>query len=269
MAWDNGGRCMTEQVAGTALWLRSYRLCSRPGLRLVCFPHAGGGASFYGRWSRWLPPAVELLVVQYPGREDRLREAPVNDLHSLADLVAEALAPLLHRPLALFGHSLGAAVAYEVAHRLEEQASLDLDLRGLFVSGRAPPSWPRGDLRHCWEDDRLWRQLGELGGTSPELLRQPALRAIVLPYLRSDYRLDETYRPRTRARLSCPVVAYLGNADGEVDVDAVRGWSAVTRASFDVRVFAGGHFYLVERQAELIAELLGRLGVSPAIQPLP
>ncbi|HGP4332947.1 TPA: pyochelin biosynthesis editing thioesterase PchC, partial [Pseudomonas aeruginosa] len=114
----------------SAAWVRPFRLTPMPHLRLACFPHAGGSASFFRSWSERLPPDIDLLALQYPGREDRFNEAPATRLEDLADGAALALRDFADAPLALFGHSLGAALAYETALRLE---SAGAPLRHLFV----------------------------------------------------------------------------------------------------------------------------------------
>lgn len=247
-------------VAGRNRWLRCYVSLRHAPVRLVCFPHAGGSASFYRTWARRLAPAVELLIVQYPGRERRIRERCVEDLHHLADLIHEALDPLLERRLALFGHSFGAAVAYEVARRVEQRSRSRV--AKLFVSGRDAPHRQRPTCRHLADDDRLWEELRRLGGTTEAVLDSPQLRSLVLPALRSDYRASATYQPRPGRPLACPIVALMGEQDPEVRYNGVRSWRELTLGGFELRSFPGGHFYLVPREAELLAELRRQLGVQ-------
>jgi pyochelin biosynthetic protein PchC len=215
-----------------------------------------------------MPPTVDLLAVQYPGREDRIRDAQLDEMDRLADLIADALGPVLDLPIALFGHSMGATVAYEVARRLE--AHPHGSLVRLFVSGRPAPQYQRASMKHLESDDALWEQLRRLGGTSEGVFCHPELRALVLPYLRSDYRLVETYQLRPGPALASPIVACLGDRDPEVSVDEVRGWGELTHGGFDLRIFAGDHFYLIPRQAELINEVLRCMGLgitTPASWP--
>jgi pyochelin biosynthesis protein PchC len=234
------------------------------GLRLVCFPHAGGTASFFRSWSRELPPCVELLAVQYPGRQDRLREPAAADVHELADTVAAALLPALDQPLALFGHSLGATIAYEVATRVEQRAGGML--AHLIVSAKPAPARQRHSAKHLLGDDVLWAEACRLGGVPDELVDSRAVRDLVLPSLRADYRLDETYQPRDRPPLRCPVLACAGGGDPEATPDEVTSWRAVTGGGCTMLTFPGGHFYMLSGLADFIAELvrqIGRLHTAP------
>lgn len=242
-------------------WLHRLRPVATPRVRLVCLPHAGGSAAFYRPWRERLPADVELDAVQYPGRLDRITEPCVDDMDTLADAVTEAVEPLSDRPVALFGHSLGAALGYEVTRRLERR---DRGPVRLFASGRPAPDRPLPGDKHLADDDVLWHETCRLNGTRPEVVADPALRAAFLPALRSDYRLIETYRPRPGPPLRCPITVLVGDRDGEVDVAQARRWSALTRAGADVRVFPGDHFYLVEQLPRVVEEVLARLsGVAP------
>jgi pyochelin biosynthetic protein PchC len=243
--------------ASASPWLQCYRPVPAAAARLVCFPHAGGGASFFRRWADDVPPGVEMSAVQYPGREDRLREPPATSLETVADEVARALEPVRGRPVPLVGHSLGAAVAYEVAHRLDGSGGLAL----LVVSGRHAP---RDDGRsvHLMSDDELWTDVRQAGGTSEQVLDNPELRSIVAPVLRADYRLSETYRPVARSPLRCPILACTGSADPDVDLAVLGTWGELTVGRFVVEVFPGGHFYLVEHRRPLVAEIMRRLRES-------
>lgn len=249
----------TPSLSGA--WLRCHR--QRPGaeLRLVCLPHAGGSASFFRRWHDALPDGVELHVVQYPGREDRIAEPCVDDMEVLAHGITEALRPLLTRPIALFGHSMGGAVAHEVARRLEERYEV-VPVR-LFVSGRPAPHRARPGIVHLQDDEGLLADVRRLAGTNGNVLDNPDLRALVLPALRSDYRLIERYRPNPDLGvdpLEAPVVAYVGDRDPDVSHDQARAWSELTAGGFELRAFSGDHFYLVPNRDELIDDVLGRLG---------
>ena len=249
---------MSAAFDGWRTWLRRYVPRPDAALKLVCLPHAGGAASFFRSWAHRLPPSVELLAVQYPGREDRLLEPHLDEMERLADAVADAVAPVLDRPAALFGHSMGAAVAYEVAQRLEER--LDRPLAHLFVSGHVAPDSLRTRSVHLASDDVLWDEVRRLNGTNKDVLAQRELRSLVLPYLRSDYRVSETYRPGPPRPLRCPVTVLLGDRDPEVTVDEAAGWSKVTTGACELLVFPGGdHFYLVPEQAATIAALVRRL----------
>lgn len=255
----------------TRTWLRlirpgGLRPVAEPWIRLVCFPHAGGSAQFFRPWRAELPPDVELYAVQYPGRLDRSAERSVDDMAELAEAVTTAILPLTDRPVALFGHSLGSAVAYEVARRLCTRP--DAAPARLFVSGRPGPGRQRRTTRHLATDDVLWAETGRLGGTDAAMLRDAELREVFLPVLRSDYRLAETYRPADGPPLPCPISVLVSSGDTEVTPDEARAWSACTTAGFTIRVFSGDHFYLGPRRAEVADEVVRRMaGSVPRLQP--
>lgn len=242
-------------------WFRCAE--SRPWapLRLFCLPHAGGSAVFYRPWAKAVGPAVEVHAVQYPGRADRLADALVTDAHQLARLIAGAMAPLLDRPAALFGHSMGAVLAYEVARLLQERGVAPVHL---FASGARPPH-DRGDDRVAdKDDDAVVAEMVKLGGTDAEALQDPELRELVLPYVRNDFALIERYAHRPGVRLTVPVTAIVGDADPHVTADRARGWADVTDGRFALSVLPGGHFYLADRQPDVIAQILRTLEVPAA-----
>lgn len=215
-------------------WLRWYRATGE--VTLACLPHACGSATFYRSWTRRLPPRFAVCAVQYPGHEDRFGEPCMEDLGEVAGAIAATLSAI-DGPVLLFGHSLGAAVAYEVAQRLRERVV------GLAVSGRPAPhvagAPPRFDT-----DEELWDELTRLGGTGDQLLGNPRVRGLLTPMLRSDFRMNSGYRYTPAARLTCPVRAYRGADDDTATADQVRRWGDLTSGSFAQHEYPGGHFYL-------------------------
>ncbi|OWA10083.1 thioesterase [Streptomyces sp. CS113] len=236
-------------------------------MRLVCFPHAGGNARLFHGWASRLPADVELLAVRYPGRQERMNEPCVETMDELAGPISEALA--LHRdlPLVLFGHSMGAAVAYEVAVRLEGPASDGPGPALLLLSGRTAPHVTRPTALHRAADDVLVAGVTRLGTLGGDAYAVPELRELLLPVLRADYRLIETYDRKRPPVLRAPMVAYLGDRDPGVTRPGVEAWSELTDGDFAVRSFAGDHFYLAPREAELTADIARRLERLPVPRP--
>jgi surfactin synthase thioesterase subunit len=231
------------------------RFVPRPdaALRLFCFPHGGGGASAYADWAAALPPTIEPVAMQYPGREDRMGEPVPADMDELADGLAAAIAPLTGGAYALFGHSMGATVAYEVAQRL--RAGGARPPAHLVASAREAPHDEQGGDVHRGDDEDLYAELLRLGATPPEVLRDPELRKMIFSYVRADYRIIETYRARRLAPLDCPVTVFLGDRDPDLTAAEAMGWRRATRARTELRLFSGDHFYLVPRRAAVLAAL--------------
>jgi len=224
-----------------------------PGL--VCFPHAGGSASFYFPVSTAVRGRFDVSAVQYPGRQDRRAEEPIGSIAVLADRVFAALRPRLEDgPVAFFGHSMGAIVAYEVAQRAEREAGVSP--AALIVSGRRAPPRRRTENVHQRDDNGIIAELRRLSGTDADLLADEEMVRMILPAIRGDYRAIETYVYQPGPPLACPITAFVGDEDPQVTLDEARAWAEHTTAGFGLRVFRGGHFYLTARPQETIAQLV-------------
>jgi pyochelin biosynthesis protein PchC len=242
---------------------------ARPAsVSLVCFPHAGGAAGTFFQLATRLAPDVAVYGVQYPGRQDRLDEPCVDDVVELAEsITAELLksrstgvgAEARPERFALFGHSMGATVGYEVARRLEPAGLKPL---ALFASGRNAPALSGGRAESPTDDQALLAEIRELGGTDETVLEDPRYLPLIMPALRADYRAVRTYRHQAGPPLACPIVAVVGDADRRVSPDDARSWAAYTTGGFALRVLPGGHFYLAEQTdavARLVADRLARV----------
>jgi pyochelin biosynthesis protein PchC len=234
---------------GSGRWIRGYRRVPG-GVPLFCFPHAGGAASYFHSWSASLAPDIEVLAVQYPGREGRSVEPCVMNIPDLADQIQAALGSSLPETFAFFGHSMGAILAFEVARRITREEG-----RGparLFVSGRSAPTRLRHRSLHKAGNPALIAELRLLGATDPRILEQrEVLEELILPTMRADYTASETYRFEPGPPLSCDITAMVGDLDSWNTPEEAAEWSAQTTGAFDLHVYPGGHFYLNDCRAQV------------------
>lgn len=238
----------------TTRWIRRLKPVGDPAVRLICFHHAGGSASSFAAFARRLDDSIEVLAIQSPGRQDRRNEPCLHSVRELVTAAFPAVRAQADRPIALFGHSLGAIVAFEVARVLE---ATRVEPRIVFVSGRRAPATRRAESVHRLSDAGILAELRMLGGPGIQFFDDEDVVAEFLPSIRSDYTAIETYRCEPDARLNCPVTALVGDHDPCVTLDEARSWRGHTKADFDLRVFAGGHFYLYD-QLDAVAEIVGR-----------
>ena len=246
---------MTQSIEDTDLWIRRFHPRPDAAVRLVCFPHAGGSASFYFPVSKALESVADVLAVQYPGRQDRLTEPCFDTVEAMADAVTEALMPWTDRPLALFGHSMGASLAYEVAYRLEARSVMPV---ALFASGRRAPSTHRDETVHLRDDDGLIAEIRALSGTNSQVLQDEEVLRMVMPAIRNDYKAAETYRWRPTDPIQAPIHVHIGEDDPKVDANEARAWERHTSGRFSLTSHPGGHFYLNARAAQVIAARLSQ-----------
>jgi len=240
------------------LWARRFQPAPSGSTRLVVLPHAGGSASFYLPLSRALSSRFEVLAVQYPGRQDRRHEPCVSDLVELARSVFEALGPWDTRPVALFGHSMGAVLGFEVARLIESKGGTT-PVR-LFASGRRAPSRHRDESVHLRDDDGLVAELRKLSGTDARILGDEEVLRMALPAIRGDYRAVESYRYRPGPALACPITVFTGDDDPRTTLEEARAWAGHTSGDFELNVYPGGHFFLTEHQAAIVERISAALG---------
>jgi len=225
------------------------RLC------LLCFPYAGAAAGVYRHWAAAVPPHIEVCAIEYPGRGCRLSEAPVVRMSTLVETLANGLLPFLRQPVAFFGHSLGAAVAFELARLLQREVQSCPVY--LIASGRRAPHLPslRPPLHDLPEHD-LVQELKALNGTPREVLESPEIMEIVLPFLRADFELEAAYVSSIGAPLDLPIAAYGGAADRLVGEDEIEAWRPYTRVAFRKRVFPGDHFFVNTARDSVLRAIL-------------
>lgn len=218
--------------------------------RLVCVPYAGGGASTYRLWPRTLLADVEVLSLQLPGREPPFRTRP---LDSIADIVSSALPALRAAadiPFALFGHSMGAAIAFELTVALEAEG---ISPDHLFVSARRSPCEPShlAPVHHLPDDEFLDAIQSRYQAVPDAVRNEPELIAMLLPMLRADIRAFETYVPLTSRRVGCPLHVFGGASDFHPRPDQLAAWQDVAERAIRVRLFEGDHFYLTSQREQL------------------
>lgn len=256
---------MTTPAEDNGLWIRRFHPRPDSEARLVCLPHAGGSASFYFPMSQAMSSSLDVLSVQYPGRQDRRSEPCVSSIPELADLICAALLPWTDRPLVFFGHSMGATIGFEVASRLERQHGVVLE--GLFASGRRAPSRKRHETVHQRDDHGIIAELQKLSGTNSKIMGDEEMLRMVLPAIRADYRAAETYTYEPVPKLKCPIVSLVGDDDPKVTLDEARAWREHTEGSFDMQVFSGGHFYLASHQSEIVNAISDHMLAQLQLKP--
>ncbi|MCX4750305.1 alpha/beta fold hydrolase [Kitasatospora sp. NBC_01287] len=243
---------MTTPVVDSALWIRNYHPAPQARARLVCFPHAGGSASYYFPVSAALSPELDVFAVQYPGRQDRRADPFIDTIDELADVIHLALTPTVRDggPFAFFGHSMGSVLAFEVARRFEERDGISP--AAVFASGRRAPSRLREENVHLRDDAGIIKEMRNLGGTDSRVLGDPELLAMVLPAIRNDYRAVERYSRGTDARIAAPIVVLTADDDPRTTVEEARAWSDHTTGTSELHTFTGGHFYLEQHAGPVI-----------------
>ena len=250
-------------------WLiRPYRALGAARFRLFCLPHAGGGASIYRHWGAALHPLAEVWAVQLPGREERIREPRFYSIDKLVDalLEAEENRGCFDEPYVLFGHSMGAKIAYELTRRLEQQGRPP---RALLVSGSRPVNLPAGRQISRLPDGPFTEELRHLAGTPEAILRDEEFMAMYRPLLRADFAMDEGYRHDTVLRT--PLAAFAGREDSEVDGGLLAAWRTLSSGPFLCRTMAGDHFYLQKDETaflELMRQVLAALANPDGLKAL-
>lgn len=225
-------------------WLHRVKVSPTAAVRLYAFPFAGGGASAYFPWAAHLDPRIELWAIRFPGRETRLREKPVSSFNEALARLRSELAPHLAPPYALMGHSLGAVFAYALTREL--QAAGRPGPRALIVAGARPPIHPITEPRLApMPDGEFIAALRDrYNGIPPAVLANPELFALVLPTLRADIAVYESYRHSAGPEIRCPVAAFGGERDPLVTAADLEDWRSLVAGPLTTRMFPGDHFFL-------------------------
>jgi medium-chain acyl-[acyl-carrier-protein] hydrolase len=225
----------------------------RAKLRLFCLPYAGGGASAFTEWPSLISSDVEIIAIQLPGREDRVTDDAFTEAGPLVRSLVQAVRPYLTMPVAVFGHSGGAAMAYELAITLRRR--LRFDLAYLFISGHPAPDMACSRQVHSLPDDEFAQFISDLGGTNTELLEDYDARSVILPPIRADFAMWETHKFSVDSPLDTPITVFGGLGDPIVRPAELTQWRDRTTGNFRVCLFPGGHFFMKARNRMLIEEI--------------
>jgi medium-chain acyl-[acyl-carrier-protein] hydrolase len=242
------------RVESADRWIVFRKPRSRARVRLFCFHHAGGNAMAYRRWVADLPDWIDVCPVQLPGRGQRIDEPPFTRMQDLVEMFVAQTEMLRDIPAAVFGHSMGAAVAFAVAERLGSA------IAHVFAAGRRSPSLVPSVALHELDDGGLERYLDRLGATPTIVFEDPELRAHVLTVLRADLTLNDSYRA-AGPLAAVPLTVLGGSEDQEVPPETLEAWRALTRGEFRQAMFPAEHFFTATCR-----EAVQRLVVS-SLQP--
>ena len=245
----------------SSLWLWTARAVERPRARLFCFPYAGSGAGVFRTWPKRLPPDVEVLAAQYPGRGTRHTEPLVRRIEPLLDGLELALSPNLDVPYVFFGHSMGGLLAFELCRRFARRGA-PLPAR-LFLSARPAPGRERRSAPPGGRSDaNLLEKLRRYGGTPPEILNDPEMLALVLPIFRADLEALDAFRVGPGEPLTIPLTVLGGDRDDAPALADLEGWRAYTLGGCAIHAIHGGHFFLHSAEAEVLRLVSAALEVA-------
>lgn len=244
--------------SATEKWLAWYKPNPRARLRLFCFPYGGGAAGAFRTWQDHLPSTIEVCPVQIPGREGRLREPCYTRLNLLVEDIAQSLFELFDKPFAFFGHSLGTMIEFDLARHLRnEQLTEPVHL---FASGRRAPQIP-DDLPCIYnlQKREFIEALRQLNTTNKELLANDELLDLIIPILKADYEMVQTYSYRPDAPFDFSITALGGKEDLYESAEKLEAWRSQTRASFSLYIFPGDHFFIHSCQPSLLQTIAKQL----------
>jgi len=239
-------------------WLIRHTPRPEARIMLFCFPYAGGGAALYRRWASAMPDYIEVVAVEPPGRQTRFFEPPVSDLSEMVDALIDATFPLLTKPYATFGYSLGSIVSVEFVREVVRRGKPP-PLHMFCSAHRAPHIGPRDNPIHMLPEHELIQRLVEMGGTPIELVAQPEWLRPFLKAIRSDLRIAERYRANAPFTLPGRLSVFGGRHDSDVELSSLCAWEAYSDGPFKLRLIDGGHFFIHTSAAEVMSYILADL----------
>lgn len=240
-----------EDIRMTHRWIAHYTPKPAAAIRLFCFPYAGGRASIYYTWAQKLPDFIDVVPIELPGHGTRLNEPLYNSLQRLATEAGDALASLFDLPFALFGHSMGALLSFELAHYVRNE--YDARAQHLFLSASRAPHIQNPQLKvHTYPDDVFLEQIRRLEGTPATVLDEPELVDLILPILRADFAVCDAYDCTRDQPLPCEMTVFGGVQDPMVKRDHLAAWEEYCDGTFTLRMFPGGHFFVQSAESTIL-----------------
>ncbi|XXM71416.1 thioesterase II family protein [Lysinibacillus sphaericus] len=237
-------------------WCFNKTIKPESKMRILFFPYACGGASIYRAWQNLFPSDIEVIPIQLPGRENRITENPYFDIDKLTDNLIEVLNPLFDKPVALFGHSMGSLISYELAIKMQLAGITPYHL---FVSAHtAPHKSIRNTQDHLLSDDQLINRLRDLSFTPEPVLENKDLMRLLLPLIRADFAMCENYIDKHKTVLNCPITVFGGTNDKEVTISELDEWTKHTTSDFSKIVLDGGHFFVHDQASIISAEIISK-----------
>ena len=244
-------------VAEFGPWITHYQPRPFAKVRLFCFAHSGGTAMAYRAWAEQLPPSIEVCPVQLPGREKRFIEPVIKDWRQLIETLVPLFRHAADKPFALFGHSLGSLVAFEVARELR-RTGLPAPVH-LFPSACKAPKLRKQTTLHELPDAQFAEEVFGIGGTPEGVMENKDLLELLMPMLRADFTLAGTYKHEPEAPFDFPITAFGGDTDPRASKEELEAWAEETAKAFDCEIFPGGHFYLRDVERELLSSICYKL----------
>lgn len=250
-----------SEIMNDKKWYVEYKKNPHASMRIFCFPHSGGGASTYFSWSNLLSLTVELISIQLPGRENRFYDHLTNDLEFIIDNLSQEFTYYKEKPFVVFGHSLGALIAYEFVKSVYQ--SYGIYPQYMIVSGAKAPHLPfRIKKLSQLEDEELLQELKNYGEINDALLQNEQILKMFLPIFRSDFSIGENYNYKETVVFPFDILALAGSDDPTVNKKEILGWSGYTSGNFEFRIFPGGHFFLKSHTEEILSFISQKIGAA-------
>jgi len=223
-------------------------------IKLICIPYAGGSASIYIPWINYLPHNVELVIIQPPGRSSRISETPLDNMSKLINEMGLVLPKILNKPYILFGHSLGSKIAFEI---IRKSTSLHIPHPMFFIaSGSAGPQKKNNrDITYNLNDDEFISKLEEMDGTPKDVINNKELMSIVLPTLKADFKISETYQFTGNKYFNIPLSVLGGEYDVDINLDDLKLWQYFFNSTSEITIFSGGHFFINSHKEEVLEKI--------------